>query len=611
MIEDGDPRPRLVYDGDCGFCRYWVDYWRRLTGASVDYRPYQEVAAHHPAIAPAEFARSIYLFLPDGRVLRGAAAAFEVLAQVPGRGLWRWAYRRVPGYAAFSEAAYAVVARHRVAAARVSRLLWGPVREPARHELMAGLFLRLLGVIYLCAFASFSVQAPGLIGSQGILPLADFAHAVREQLGAQAWWQVPSLLLLAPKDWAVSWIGPLGTALAGALVCGYAPRVMLPLLYALYLAIVHAGQTFYSFQWDLLLLEVGFLAIFLPGASGIVVWLLRWLCFRFLFLAGIAKLLSGDPSWWGLTALDHHFETQPLPSPLAWYAHWLPHSVHVLGTAYTLVVELVLPFLALLPRRPRALLALAVCLFEGAILLTGSYNFFNLLTMLLCLPLLDDAALTRVPGLARHAASLALPVVRRTSLAQAALCTLAVVIVVCGLVQGYEQLTRQRAWPPLSRATHALDGFALVNGYGLFANMTTTRPEILIEGTRDGRHWIPYEFRYKPGDPRRVPGWNTPHQPRLDWQMWFAALGSAPENPWFTNLLLRLLEGAPEVLALLEANPFPEGPPVQVRARRYDYRYATPAARAAQDVFWVRRELDVYFPPLGRPVARVERARPP
>lgn len=610
MNDASASRPVLVYDGDCGFCRYWVDYWRRLTGAAVDYRPYQEVGARYPAVTTAEFARSIYLFEPDGRRFHGAEAAFELLARVPGRGLWRWAYRHVPGYAALSEAAYAFVARHRVAAAKLARALWGSMREPASHRLVAGLFLRLLGAIYLCAFASFTVQALGLIGARGILPLADFAAAVRDQLGADAWWQVPSLLLLAPTDWAVHWIGPLGTALAGALVLGYAPRVVLPLLYVLYLAIVHAGQVFYSFQWDLLLLEVGFLAIFLPGASGTVIWLLRWLCFRFLFLAGIAKLLSGDPSWWDLSALDYHFETQPLPSPLAWYAHWLPPSVHAAGTAATLLVELVLPFLAFLPRRPRCLLAIAVCAFESLISLTGSYNFFNLLTMLLCLPLLDDAALRRLPWLARGAARLAVPPVRRGRLAQLGLALLAIGLVGCGLVQGYEQLGRAPAWAPLSRAYRATTGFGLVNGYGLFANMTKTRPEIAIEGTRDGRTWTPYEFRYKPGDPQRTPAWNIPHQPRLDWQMWFAALGSAPENPWFTNLLLRLLEGSPEVLALFDANPFPDRPPAHVRARLYDYRYTTPAERADSGAWWVRRELGPYFPAIGLGPARVQRAAP-
>lgn len=611
MAHDTESRPLLVYDGECGFCRYWVHYWRCLTGDAIDYRPYQDVGARYPAVPVTAFSRTIHLFTPDGHMYRGAAAAFEVLAFVPGRGLWRRAYRHVPGFASLTEAAYASVARHRVAAARISHVLWGPVHEPAEHRLVAGAFLRLLGIIYLCAFASFTVQAPGLIGVRGILPLVDYAQAVHLQLGASAWLQVPSLLLVWPDGWAIRCIGPLGTALAGALVAGFAPRVLLPLLYVLYLSVVHAGQVFFSFQWDMLLLEVGILAIFLPGASAIVVWLFRWLCFRFLFLAGIAKLLSGDPNWWGLTALDYHFETQPLPSVLAWYAHHLPDGVLRAGTAATLVIEIVLPFFAFLPRRPRVLLALCVAVFEGLILLTGSYNFFNLLTLLLCLMLLDDAALKRVPWLRRHADVLAVrPVVRRAP-AQAGLVLLAVVIVGLGLVQGWEQLMRTRAWAPLSRLHQATSAFGVVNGYGLFAHMTTTRPEIVIEGTRDGRHWEPYVFRYKPDDPLRAPTWNTPHQPRLDWQLWFAALGSAPEQPWFSNLLLRLLESVPEVLALFEENPFADTPPVQVRALLYDYRYTTPAERARSGAWWVRREIGLYFPPVGLPRAGVQRAAPP
>lgn len=605
------PRPVLVYDGDCAFCRYWVDYWRRMTGEAIEYQPWQSVAARYPMVAGADFARAIYLFEPDGRMHRGAAAAFEVLARVPGRGLWRRAYRQLPGFAPLSEAAYAFVARHRVAAARVSRLMWGPVREPAEHRLLVGLFLRLLGVIYLCAFASFTVQATGLIGAQGLLPLVDFAHAVRLQLGADAWWQVPSVLLLWPDELAIRWIGPLGTALAGALVAGIAPRVILPLLYVLYLSIVHAGQVFFSFQWDMLLLEAGLLAIFLPGASAIVVWLFRRLCFRFLFLAGSAKLMSGDPTWWGLTALDYHFETQPLPSVLAWFAHHLPGGVLRVGTAATLVIEILLPFLVFLPRRPRMLLALCVAVFECLILLTGSYNFFNLLTLLLCLMLLDDAALKRVPWLRRHADLIAVRTDVRRAPAQAGLALLAVGIVGLGLVQAWEQLTHSRAWTPLSRVHQATSAFGVVNGYGLFAHMTTTRPEIVIEGTRDGRHWQPYVLRYKPGDPLRAPTWNTPHQPRLDWQLWFAALSSAPEQPWLSNLLLRLLEGVPEVVALFEENPFPDTPPVQVRALLYDYRYTTPAERARSGAWWVRRATGLYFPPVALPRSGVQRAASP
>lgn len=591
---DAGTRPVLVYDGDCGFCRYWVDYWRRLTGERVDYRPYQQAAADFADVSPREFAQSIYLCWPDGRRLRGAAAAFAVLALCPGRGLPAWCYCHLPGFAAVAEAAYRVVARHRVGAAHVSRCLWGPVREPATHDLVAWLFLRGLGLVYLAAFASFSVQAPGLIGADGVLPLAGFFDAVHAQLGRAGWWPLPSLFWFTQADWAISASGPLGVLLALCLVLRIAERAVLVLLYALYLSVVHAGQDFFMFQWDLLLLETGFLAIFLPGAPTVVIWLFRWLCFRYLFLAGITKLLSGDASWWALTALQYHFETQPLPSPLAWHAARLPEVLLAAGTAATLVIELVLPFLIFLPRRPRFFAAASVLLFQLLIVLTGSFNFFNLLTMLLCLFLFDDAALRRI--LPRRLSAAAPPPARARSLG---LSLLALVLVTASLAQGYEQMRREPAWRPLSLLRQALSPLCIVNGYGLFAQMTKSRPEIVIEGSADGRTWRAYEFRYKPGDPARMPGWNVPHQPRLDWQMWFAALGSAPEHPWFANLLVRLLQGSPTVLALLASNPFPDHPPARVRAVLHAYRYTTPEERAATGDWWVRRELGLYFPPLG------------
>ncbi len=342
----------------------------------------------------------------------------------------------------------------------------------------------------------------------------------------------------------------------------------------LYLSFVYAGQVFTNFQWDQLLLEAGFLAIFLTAGSSIVVWLYRWLVFRFLFLAGAMKLLSGDPTWRNLTALDYHFWTQPLPTPLAWYAAQLPHWVLAIATAATLLIELGLVFLIWLPRRLRAIAAWSVLGFQLLILLTGNYNFFNLLTMLLCVFLFDDAALHRLVPV-RLTCWIEVRVPRPGRVARAVATGLALIVVPVGLNRIWQPLTHTDL-PLAGRLTEAISPLLIVNPYGLFVTTTTTRPEIIIEGSDDGQIWREYVFRYKPGPVTRGPTWNIPHQPRLDWQMWF--------------------EGSPAVLALLAGNPFPDRPPKYVRALLYDYRFADPDTYVRTGQWWVRRREGLYFP---------------
>ncbi len=560
-----DTRPTLIYDGDCGICRYWVDYWRGLTGERVVYRPYQEAAADFPAIPPEAFPRAVQFVDADGRVYSGAAATFRVLRGVPGRDAWWWLYEHVPGFARTSEWAYAFFARRRGLLNVVSKSLWGPALEAERYELVGWVFLRLFGAIYVAAFTSLAVQIEGLVGHAGILPVTGFLDAAHRALGGAAYRIVPTIFWLNASDGAL-FAGTVAGALLGLLVVvDRWTRPALIGLFALYLSYVYAGQDFMSFQWDALLLETGFLAIFLTGGSRIVVWLYRWLVFRYLFLAGAVKLLSGDATWHAWTALDYHFWTQPLPTPFAWYAAQLPHAILVGGTVATLAFELVVVFLIFLPRRPRAFAAWCVLLFQALILVTGNYNFFNLLSMLMCVFLFDDAALRR-----------ALPAslvawVRRRAPKPGRLATAIASIVAARRRPRRSRTDSRRRWharvsPSPGVLSQVVSPLMIVNRYGLFAVMTTSRPEIVIEGSSDGRTWREYVFRYKPGPLERQVPWTIPHQPRLDWQMWFAALGDFRQNPWFVSLMLRLLEGSPPVLALFDSNPFPEGA-AEVRAR--------------------------------------------
>jgi hypothetical protein len=325
-----------------------------------------------------------------------------------------------------------------------------------------------------------------------------------------------------------------------------------------------------------------------------VVWLYRWLVFRYLFLAGIVKLLSGDPTWRGLTALEYHFWTQPLPTPLAWYAAQLPDRLLIAGTAATLIIELVSVFMIFLPRRLRAAAAWCVLLLQSLIVLTGNYNFFNLLSMLLCVFLFDDAALGRfIPRRLRTRAQGRAPRPGRTATVIAT--ALALIVVPVGVNRIWETMTRSDL-PILGALTRATSPLLIVNPYGLFAIMTTSRPEIVIEGSDDGQVWREYIFRYKPGPLSRPALWNIPHQPRLDWQMWFAALGSVRENPWMVNLMRCLLEADPAVLALLASKPFGDAPPTYVRAELYEYGFADRHTHEMTGQWWVRRLVGLYFP---------------
>ena len=588
-------RPQLLYDGDCGFCAYWAHYWQKLTGDSVEYRPYQQVLTQYPTISEAEFQRAVQFIAPGGRRASGAEASFLTLAHAPGKGFWLALYRYLPGFAPVSELAYAFIAKRRPAFFRMSLMLWGRNHEPPRYELVSFLFLRLFGLITLCAFVSFAVQAQGLIGSRGILPLSELVDALVPRLGLTRFVLMPMVFWLNDSDLAIQAVCWGGAALSLMLVLNLLPRLSLVLIYALYLSLLYAGQTFMTFQWDTFLLETAIAALLMTFSPTTGVWLARWLLFRFMFMSGVVKLISGDPNWRNLSALSYHFLTQPLPTPLAWYAASLPAQVLKAATGAMFLVELVLPFLIFCPRRLRFAAAFGILTLQSSILLTGNYNWFNLQTMLLCLPLIDDAALGRILPLrllafARARANARAPRRAVTIVVNA----VALLMVALSLVQMDERFGGS---PP--EAAQAIDDafepFHIVSPYGLFAVMTTTRNEIIVEGSDDGVQWREYEFRYKPGDVNRRPQWNIPHQPRLDWQMWFAALDDPQRLPWFSRFLERLLENEPSVTALLEKNPFPDKPPTYVRAEFYDYTFAG-ADHHAAGRWWNRRLAGLYFP---------------
>jgi hypothetical protein len=478
------------------------------------------------------------------------------------------------------------------------------------HVLTRELFLRLLGLVYLFAFWSLWPQILGLVGHDGILPARDYLTGVRAFTGADRYWNVPTLAWLSASDGFLRFLCGGGILLSLLLVAGVLPGVTLALLWVFYLSLVTVGQDFLSYQWDALLLETGFLAIFLAPArvlprrhaeappSRLVLWLLRLLLFRLMFFSGVVKLASGDPAWRSLTALAYHYHTQPIPTPLAWYADHLPMAVHEMSAAVMLMIELLVPWLIFGPRRLRHAAFVPFAALQLGIAATGNYGSFNLLTIVLCTVLLDDLLLRRLTP-ARHRPRLrptdALPAPHRFR--RWVVVPVGAVILCVSAAESLEGFAPEGFVPrPVRRLEVLLYAPHIVNTYGLFAVMTTTRPEIVVEGSEDGRTWKTYEFRYKAGDVRRPPPWVAPHLPRLDWQMWFAALGGPGGAPWFESFVQRLLEGSPSVTGLLARNPFPHRPPRYVRATLYDYRFTIPAEARRTGAWWTRREIGPYFP---------------
>ncbi|XP_040894593.1 lipase maturation factor 2a [Toxotes jaculatrix] len=570
------------------------------------------------------------------------------------------------------------------------------------------MFLWCMAVIYLTAFVSLYVQIPGLYGNEGLLParwqLRYSGKPLLEQLLSS-----PTLLWLGPRlgldtHTAMELLCLIGAALSlcAILVESLRDSVVFFCLWALYLSMYQVGQVFLYFQWDNLLLETGFLCILVApltiirGSRGVrehdrvTFWLTRWLLFRLMLASGVVKLTSRCPTWWGLTALTYHYETQCIPTPLAWFAHQLPVWWQKLSVVATFVIEIAAPLLFFSPLRRLRLGAFYLqVLLQVLIILSGNYNFFNLLTLTLCLSLLDDQHVrfwlrkadkpdnnnsrlwlwlgyvvelavwslmifgtiiyfdlqldTTKKGISSRTAftyhqfnqflkTVTIPCIwiGVLSLTWEMITAMFRCACVCGFLKRFfgtvqwtvfaaaaaamftvslvpfsyiEYDSHARLWPGVHHTYELVNQYQLVNSYGLFRRMTGVggRPEVVIEGSNDGVTWTEIEFMYKPGNLSAPPPVLTPHQPRLDWQMWFAALGPHTQSPWFTSLMYRLLQGKRDVIELIQTDisqyPFHQQPPAYLRAHRYRYWFTEPKADGSYPQRWWRRVYDEEFYP--------------
>jgi hypothetical protein len=466
-----------------------------------------------------------------------------------------------------------------------------------------GLFTRGVGLSLVCAAGSLWRQIDGLVGPHGILPIDHYlAGAAQVYPGNQVLARIPTLMWWLAPDRGLHQLLGAAIAIGAAVIIGTPLDGPLLLVgWAVWLSIVVAGQTWLTFQWDALLVESLMLAALVarwtprdrdpPGWSRWLVWLLAA---RLMFFGGLVKLTSGDPSWRDGTALTFHYWTQPLPNPASWWFAQAPVWFHQASTALTFAIELGAPWLIFVGPVGRRVAAAAFVLLMGLLAFTGNYGYFQLLAVVLSLALVDDAAWLALLARLRIRAPAAFtapdprPDARWWSRHRFA----PVGAVLLALATVYAAWTLE-IQPPAARAVRqALDPFRTVNAYGLFATMTKERPEVQLEVTTDGRQWIEWDLPDKPGDPLRRPPQVAPDMPRLDWRMWFAALGSCDRNTWVPRLQAAILRREPSVIALLGPDPVDGAALTGVRTIRWDY---TPT-HWGEPGFWKRRRVGPYCP---------------
>ena len=467
--------------------------------------------------------------------------------------------------------------------------------------------LRLLGFVYAIAFLVAAQQLVPLIGEHGLTPATHFLGSVQAELGSRTagMMQVPTLFWFGVSDRVLSIFPWIGFALSVVVLAGYANAIILTVLWAMYMSIVHIGQIWYGYGWETQLLETGFLSIFLcplidarpfPKSPPplLVIWLFRWLGFRIMIGAGLIKL-RGDPCWRDLTCMYYHYETQPIPSPVSRYLHFAPHWFHRLETAWNHFVELAVPWFSFGPRLARHIAGILLVSFQILLIISGNLSFLNYVTIIPFLACFDDTLLRRLlPKILVRQGDRALESSAPARLQNGFAIALTLLVAYLSIAPVLNLISARQLM------NYSYDPLDLVNTYGAFGSVGTVRPEIVFEGTEEREitadtQWRQYEFTAKPGDPNRPPPFIAPYQPRIDWQIWFAAMASPAEYPWTLHFVWKLLHNDAAALSLLAGNPFPNAPPHYIRARLYKYEFAPPGDRA----WWKRDPLGEWLPALS------------
>lgn len=466
--------------------------------------------------------------------------------------------------------------------------------DPENYLIASKLFTQLLGLIYFAAFGAFLFQIRGLIGREGILPVGSFLQWMRQRAGKKAYKYVPTLFWLNCSDEALMAVAALGTLFSVLLFFYVYPLVMLILLYILYLSILSVGQDFLSFGWEMFLMEITVNTILLnmTGTPNVAVWIsLNLLLFRFHFQGGIVKFFSRDVNWRNMTAVAYHYQTQPIPNMMAWYAHKMPLWFHRASALMMFFIELVAPFGIFVPgflAGEEVRLAVYVCLvfLQFTIWFTGNFSYLNHLTVVFSTILISDKYLSSF---------FVIPPIFQSPLVVEGIVTLAgILLIVMQLMTLWNHLYCPN--DIFARLLSKVQPYHCVCRYGIFAVMTTKRYEVVVEGSEDGEVWKEYGFYYKPSELERRPRRISPYQPRIDWQIWFLPFSSYEDEEWFQSFMIHLLRGSPQVLLLIRVNPFPDKPPKYVRALFYDYEFTSWKERKRTGDWWKRTLIGRYSP---------------
>lgn len=466
------------------------------------------------------------------------------------------------------------------------------------------LFQRGLGIIYLLAFIAALHQFVPLLGKDGILPVPDFVDRIDfSQSPSIFHWHYSDKFfkVLASVGLVLSVLATVGVSEMGPV---WISMLVWGLMWLIYLSIVNVGQTFFSFGWESMLLEAGFLAIFL-GSFGtavpvLVIFLIRWMLFRVEFGAGLIKL-RGDECWRKLTCMDHHHETQPIPNRLSWYFHNLPQWFHKIEVAGNHFAQLIVPFGLFLPQPIAGISALIMILTQAYLMLSGNYSWLNLLTIVLAFS-----------GFSNSQLQWAVP----ASVPQTLASPISFEVLIYVLFAAFVYMSIGPIKNMLSKnqkMNYSFNSLHLCNTYGAFGSVTKTRYEVVLEGTTDDKitdstEWKEYKFWGKPTETDRAPGQIAPYHLRLDWQMWFLPFRAQVTSrgvylpyghpQWFVSFIKKLLQGDEKMDKLIKKNPFDDGSPKYIRARYYEYEFTEPGKNEGK--WWSRELVGNYLDPVNQ-----------